>query len=279
MNMGKWLPILLCFCVTAVSAEMYKWEDEDGKVHYTDQPPNSQQAEELSLPPLNSYKAPDLGVSNQDSPEYDDDLGPDSASPDMMPGQEGGVAAYEKLTITSPKMNETIRNNDGIVPISFTLTPEGGLKEGDEYRLMLDGRPLEQGGETTLVNVDRGSHTVKLQVVDANGVPKLSSQAVIFHLHREADGKKTTDATQPDDNSDAYTPSDDADHSAEEDEGIVSDGSAFDPSNITDPEDTRDSVYDPESPGYDSGSSSSGNYNPSSTPNYSPNYTPNYNQR
>ncbi len=267
MNMDKWLLILLSLCISTAYAGMYKWEDVDGKVHYTDQPPDSQ-AEELSLPPISTYKAPDL-QAEQDRLQEDVADQPDATA----------VIVYEKLIITSPKMNETIRDNDGTVPVNYTSTP-GGLNPGNKYRLLLDGSVQE--GTSSLVNVARGSHSVKVQIVDENGAVQISSQAVIFHLHIEADGKKTTDSTKPDDNTEAYTPkSEDADHSAEESDGIVQDrdGSNYDPSNITDPDDTRDSVYDPSSRGYDSGSTSSGNYKPSSTPNYSPTFTPNYNQK
>jgi len=33
------LVVLLCMVAAPVSADMYKWTDEDGKMHYSDQPP------------------------------------------------------------------------------------------------------------------------------------------------------------------------------------------------------------------------------------------------
>ncbi len=282
MIMDKRLPILLCLCLPAVVvAGMYKWEDENGKVHYTDQPP-TEDAEELSLPPINSYTPPE---SPEIRPEDQEAVAEPGVDPE--PTDPANIT-YDKLTITSPKMNETIRNNDGDVPVAYTLEP-GGLKPDHKIRLVLDGRAQE--GTSSLTNVARGSHTVKVQIVDAKGIPQKISPGVIFHLHREADGKKTTDSTKPDDNSEAYTPSSgDADHSAEENDGIVqdSDGSSYDPTNITDPDDDRDSVYDPTTSGHGAGTSydpsssgygsttspSSGTYNaPSGT------YTPNYNQK
>jgi hypothetical protein len=256
---------------------MYKWEDADGNIHYTDQPP-SEKAEELSLPPVNSYTAPVQPSEEQDMAEV---------LPDEVPAQAN--ITYDTLTITRPKMNETIRNSDGTVSVAYTLTP-GVLNQGDQYQLVLDGR-VKKGATATLSNVDRGSHTVKVQIVNADGVVQIRSQAVIFHLHREADGKKTTDSTTPDDNTDAYTPSsDDADHSAEDGDGIEqdADGSNYDPTNITDEDDDRDSVYDPTTSGHGAGSSydpDSSGYGSGSSP--SPGtftapagtYAPNYNQR
>ena len=37
--MIRYAPLMLCLLAAPASAEMYKWTDEDGKVHYTDQPP------------------------------------------------------------------------------------------------------------------------------------------------------------------------------------------------------------------------------------------------
>lgn len=36
---------------TASSADVYKWTDEDGQVHYTQQPPTGREAQEIKAPP------------------------------------------------------------------------------------------------------------------------------------------------------------------------------------------------------------------------------------
>src|SRR3954451_6345371 len=37
--MTRYALLMLCLLAASASADTYKWTDEDGKVHYTDQPP------------------------------------------------------------------------------------------------------------------------------------------------------------------------------------------------------------------------------------------------
>lgn len=46
-----WAVFLLCFfAVVLEGAEVYKWVDENGVVHFTDRPPQDQQSTEINLP-------------------------------------------------------------------------------------------------------------------------------------------------------------------------------------------------------------------------------------
>lgn len=49
--------MLLATLVTAALADMYKWVDENGKVHYTDSPPPGKKAKKLDLK-INTFSAP-----------------------------------------------------------------------------------------------------------------------------------------------------------------------------------------------------------------------------
>jgi hypothetical protein len=48
------LLVLLCALVLPASAQVYRWIDKDGKVHYTDQKPPDVQAEALAIKSANS---------------------------------------------------------------------------------------------------------------------------------------------------------------------------------------------------------------------------------
>lgn len=58
------LPLLLA--VLPVGAEVYKWTDETGKVHYSDAPPPGQKARQVKLP-VNSLSGPAV-VSRSNAP-------------------------------------------------------------------------------------------------------------------------------------------------------------------------------------------------------------------
>ena len=51
--MIRFAPLALCFLALAAWADVYKWTDENGKVHYSDQPPPSgvKKTETLKAPP------------------------------------------------------------------------------------------------------------------------------------------------------------------------------------------------------------------------------------
>ncbi len=169
-------------------AGIYKWVDDQGKVHYSDKVQKG--AEEVNLPAAVTYTPPKIGTSS-------DDEKPDTAD---QPVEKQG---YTEMTIVQPKMNETIRSNSGDVPVSIDLKP--GLQRGDTITLYLDGKEVLKGSTqttVTLTGIDRGSHTLRATVFDKNGVAVISSRSVIFHLHIEED--KSTPPTI--DNSEAFKP-------------------------------------------------------------------------
>ena len=52
-----WLPVLVAFAAAPAVAEVYRWEDEDGQVHFSDEPPAGQdRGERLDPPRINSVK-------------------------------------------------------------------------------------------------------------------------------------------------------------------------------------------------------------------------------
>ena len=87
------------------------------------------------------------------------------------------------IAITSPKNEETIHDNTGKVVVSIAI--EGGLPEQSAIRVLLDGQPYgaaRTGASFTLEGVERGEHTLQVQVVDAAGKTILSSDTVTFYM-------------------------------------------------------------------------------------------------
>ncbi|MBI3171227.1 MAG: DUF4124 domain-containing protein, partial [Hydrocarboniphaga effusa] len=103
---------LLFLAAASASAEVYKWVDEKGVVHYTDQPP-SQNARPAKLPPLQTYK-------EGTKPKLDRQASPDN-------GARQPVMASPALKISSPAPEETFRGDaQGQVPVSVQMTPALG---------------------------------------------------------------------------------------------------------------------------------------------------------
>ncbi len=173
--------MLICFTATA---GIYKWVDENGKIHYSDS--EVEGAEQVELPKAVTYTPTATNPAAGDETKPEENLG------------------YTNMSIVKPKMNETIRNNNGDVDVGIDLTP--GLKPGNSITLYLDGKEALRGStqtSITLSKVERGTHTLRASVFDKNSVALISSNSIIFHLKMAA--VETKDNT-PKDNSEAYTP-------------------------------------------------------------------------
>jgi len=175
--------IILMLLSFSASAAIYKWVDDKGKVHYSDKEVTG--AEEVNLPAAVTYTPVQTGSSSGGKTQSEKKQG------------------YTEMSIVQPKMNETIRSNNGDVPVSIVLKP--GLTPGDSITLYLDGKEVLKAGvqtSVTLTNIDRGSHTLRATVFDKNGAAVISSRSIIFHLQREAVIPEASDT----DNSEAFQP-------------------------------------------------------------------------
>ncbi|MDZ7661489.1 DUF4124 domain-containing protein [Thiohalophilus sp.] len=161
------LIILLLFTLPAVAADkVYKKVNPDGSVEYSDQPIEGSEVMSVEQAPTTRFeKSPDINY--------------------QPPEREREDASRYEVTITSPRNDESIRANAGNVTLQGNVQP--ALRGGHQLRWRLDGEPLEQtGAAVNLTNVDRGTHTVKLEVVDNDGEVLAASPGVTFHLLRRS---------------------------------------------------------------------------------------------
>ncbi len=150
------------------SAAIYKWVDADGTVHFSDTPKEG--AEEVHVAPPQTYSAPRVAP-----------ITPRPAEPEAP-------AAYARFDLLAPADDATLRENTGAITLSFAVDPP--LKTGAGHRLvvLLDGAPVSEGKSATLTleNVDRGTHTLQGQIVDARGTVLMSSPSITVHLLRHS---------------------------------------------------------------------------------------------
>ena len=160
--------ILVFFPFTFVSAQVYKWVDENG-VHFSDKPQPG--AETLKLP-----------KSTQGKKKAKSNSGEESEGSDVIEGE-----GYKSLTITSPTDGGTVRNDEGKVKVSVSLSPT--LISGDKYRYTLDGQSLPEAIDFPNVefsNVNRGEHSLQVSVVDSSGKTRIQSKTIKFHLRQQS---------------------------------------------------------------------------------------------
>lgn len=157
---------LACLSSAAV-ADVYRWTDDKGVVHYSDKPqaPNDKPAE---LPHLQTY-------NHAANP-------PGFAPAPSAPAQAKPAAGGGDFTITSPAQDETIRDPEG----KFTVTVSANLQPGQGVVYYLDGTAenTDPTPSTAFLyaRVDRGEHTVTAALIGADGAELARTPAVTVHL-------------------------------------------------------------------------------------------------
>lgn len=167
MTMRIFLLGLLLLAQSA-QAQVYTYIDAEGNRVFTDSP-RSSNAERVNIAPSNSAQL------NQSPPSV-------GVAPPAVTKQ---VVHYQLLRVLVPEPDASIHNASG--DLIVTLTSEPGLLPGHSYRLLLDGEA--QGGPSSspvfsLQNVDRGTHQLVGEIIDAAGLIVERTPAQPFHMHR-----------------------------------------------------------------------------------------------
>ncbi|WP_318433747.1 DUF4124 domain-containing protein [Photobacterium leiognathi] len=168
-------PVLMTLIWTVASSAqastIYSWTDENGVVHFTDQP---------QTPDATAYPLSVTEVS-----------GNIEQTADTIATQATDVAVVEEpaktittVSLVSPMHEQTIRNNEGIINIHAVTNSK--LNNQTQAQLVLDG-VVKGDPQTeltwTLDNVDRGSHQLQIQLVKGGKVIA-SSDSITVYLHR-----------------------------------------------------------------------------------------------
>lgn len=154
-----------------ISAEIYKWVDDDGVTHYSDSPHLG--SEEVNLPDIGVYKP----KASKNRSKIKENGAPKKVG--------NAVLGYQSLLIKSPQNEESVRDNEGIVKVTVDIAPT--LRKGDLVQLYLDSRkigPPQDDLTFILNNVDRGEHQLSAEVVDKQGKAIMKSPSVTFFMLR-----------------------------------------------------------------------------------------------
>jgi hypothetical protein len=181
--MKKTLLFSLLLIPALASAEIYQWIDSAGHTAYGDHPPEGVDATPMNVKPAQTFSTPPMSESAKAA------LTPDEKEKPADEEQAGSVK-YTKLQIISPKNDEPVRSNAGTLSIQMGSYPELAAQSGDQFQVVMDGKPVMTTSVSTVVlqNVDRGTHKLQVQIIDANGQVKKSSPTIEFHMLRVALG-------------------------------------------------------------------------------------------
>lgn len=161
--------LLLCLLLLSLPtfAQVYTYIDAEGNRVFTDKPKQGN-AEAVQLAPSNSMPAPDS-----------------TSQPAAAVEPTSKPAGYQMLRILIPQPDATVRNNAGSLIV--TATSEPALHAGHSYRLLLDGEAVGEPGRSPvfpLENLDRGTHKLAVEIVDANGLIVERTPSQPFHMQR-----------------------------------------------------------------------------------------------
>jgi hypothetical protein len=162
--MSRSLLLMLLLIALPAAAQIYKYTDANGNTAYSSQPPDGTRSQAIELPPLNSVEPQQPA--------------PPPVSPTQNASKHATSAAYGVLELSGLPSEEALRANNGTFTVDVLLQPR--LQGGHRLRLLLDGQPYGQPGNVPrlqLVNVDRGEHSLAVQVLDGETVVQQSPTA------------------------------------------------------------------------------------------------------
>lgn len=162
---------LALLAASALEAQVYRWVDEEGVVHYSDTPHPG--AEEIFLPDSSSSSRSTTGFGAQPRT-------PRNAREEQDGGQ---TFDYESLTFAAPAPEETLWNIEGELTVRLNLQP--ALRQGHQVRVYFDGEPRPvEGLQFALQEVYRGTHNLQAEVLNESGQLMIRSEPLRFYVQQ-----------------------------------------------------------------------------------------------
>lgn len=160
---------LFTLLLDPLAAEVYKRIGPGGEVEFSDTP--GEDAEPVVVPPPNTYRQEPL---------------PSVARPSRSENDEKSDPLEITVRIVSPTDDEPVVATDGKVTIQAAVEPALRRTPGKHLRFLLDGTPVgvQSGTTLRLDNVNRGTHQIAVQVLDAREEVLAESPSSTFHMIR-----------------------------------------------------------------------------------------------
>jgi hypothetical protein len=158
---------------TAAATDVWKWVDEKGTTHYSDQP----------VAGATKIEVRTGNVVGTTSSTYTGS----SSSSSTQSGQRA-AASYRNFEIWRPEANQSLINTGGTVNVEIRIEP--AVRPEHRLDLYLDGRIVTGFPRNTLsyalTEVPRGSHSVNAVVTDQAGQSLAQAATVAFTVRQES---------------------------------------------------------------------------------------------
>jgi hypothetical protein len=160
--------LLLGVALSAGAAEIWRWKDAEGVVHYSDSPvPGAERVSvgQSSRTGANSSARPPVYVST--------------------PQPQPQVTGYTSCLVTAPANDAVFNTADGIAAV---VTVQPALQAGHRIQVYLNGGAYLQWPESSLTylltGLFRGSYTLSVRVLDGNDRVMCAGPAINFHVRQ-----------------------------------------------------------------------------------------------
>lgn len=161
------LPLLLLTAAMPARADVYRWVDADGHVHYGDKAPTPG-AKPAELPPL----------------QFISGGGQAAVAGGVKTPAAAAAPESVALNIVSPTPDQTLRGTDRKLAVSVAMPKP--LPDGAGLVYLLDGNPRTskpvQELSYTMTDIDRGTHLIAVAVVDGRGKELGRAPPVLVHI-------------------------------------------------------------------------------------------------
>ncbi|MCK5002759.1 MAG: DUF4124 domain-containing protein [Gammaproteobacteria bacterium] len=165
--MKYYLSLVLLLGSLSLQAEIYRWTDEEGTVHFSDT--EHPDAELIPTPTPNAIQMPKF-----------------EAKQPIVEEEKEEASSYNSFTIVSPADDSTITDNTGNLSVSLSIEPVLNIKSGHYIRLSVDNQIMVSKTyslNSQISSINRGSHTLKAEVLNSSG-QLLMSHSSRFHMKR-----------------------------------------------------------------------------------------------
>jgi len=155
-------------CSAAFATTVYKWVDDNGVIHYSDQPhPNAQK---LQVEGVQTYSS---GAARSVSAPAESESSAASPNP------------YKGCAIAQPLDQQNLPNAQSVfIRVAADPVPRGG----DRIYITMDGQGLNGGQPTGLsfnvTPIDRGAHSVSAQIRSPDGTILCQTPNVTFYVQQ-----------------------------------------------------------------------------------------------
>lgn len=166
---GLLFTLMLAASPAAFAATVYKWVDESGVTHYSDQPhPGAERIELQSL--RSAFPAPRSTAA--------------PSAPARAPAAQ--EPAYRVCEIVRPANDEALLN---VYELRARVRTEPQLRPGHRLVLALDGRRVTDAsasdtGEFVISPIFRGTHTLTFVIENERGEQQCQAPTVTFHVRQ-----------------------------------------------------------------------------------------------